>query len=170
MTKNPIAAKKATSLAVSLAVLATAFMSDLPPPDEPQHAHDHDEQHRQHEQRNRRAMRYVAGDDADLEAFKAQHRGGADRTAIGEQIYDGKIGEGEHDAEDQADGHDREDHRHDDLVVAAPEARAIDDGRIDDVLRHRGDAGEEDDDRKGKEAPGIDHDHAEHGKVRRAEP
>src|ERR1700757_3143841 len=113
MTKNAMAPKNATSLVV----WATAFISDLPPPDEPQHADDDDEQHRQHEQRNRRAMRHVAGDNADLEALETQHRGGANRTAIGQQEHDRQIGEGEYDTEDQADGDDRKDHRHDDLVI-----------------------------------------------------
>src|SRR6185312_2314377 len=165
MTKNATAPKNETSRAV----LATAFISDIPPPDEPQHTDDDDEQHRQHEQRDRRAMRHVAGNDADLEALKAQHRSRADRTTIGEQEDDGKIGEGEHDAEDQADGHDRKDHGHDDLVVPAPEPRPVHGRRIDDVLRHRGDGGEEDYDLKRKKAPGVDDDNAENRQMRRAE-
>src|SRR5690348_6932487 len=153
MTKNATAPKKPTWPAVFRAVLTTASISDLPSPDEPQHADDNDEQHRQHEQRNRRAMGHVAGDDADLITFETQDRGGPNRATIGQEKDDGKIGEGEHDAEDQADSHDRKDHRHDDLVVAAPEARAVHDRRVDDVLRHRSDAGQENDDGEGKEAP-----------------
>ena len=101
---------------------------------------------------------------------KAQHRGCAHRTAHGHQKDDGKIGKRKHDAENQADGHDRQDHRHDDLVVAAPEAGAVDRGRVDHVLRDRGDAGEEDHDRKREETPGIDDDHAQHRQMRVAEP
>src|SRR5689334_4839809 len=101
MMKNATAPKNAVSEAAFLAVLATALISYLPAPDKPQHADHDDEQHRQHEQRDGRAMGHVAGNDADLEALKAQDRSGAHRTAIGEEIDDGEIGEGEHDAEDQ---------------------------------------------------------------------
>ena len=89
---------------------------------------------------------------------------------MGQQEDNGKIGEREHDAEDQADGHDRQDHRQNNLVVATPEARAVDRGGIDNVLRNRGDAGEEDHDGKWKEAPGVDDDHTQHREVRIAEP
>src|SRR5947207_13796357 len=96
-------------------------MSDLPPPDKAQHKDHHDKQYREHEKRNGGAMGYVTGNDADLETLKAQHRGRIYRTAHRHQKDDGKIGKRKYDAENQADGHDRQDHRHDDLVVAAPE-------------------------------------------------
>ena len=112
----------------------------------------------------------VTGNDADLITLETQHRGGAHRTAIGQEQHDRQVGEGEHDAEDQADGDDRQDHRHDDLVVAAPEAGAVHRRRVDDVLRHRGDAGQEDDDREREKAPGVDDDDAEHSEMRRTEP
>jgi len=115
-------------------------------------------------------VRHVSRDDAGLEAGEAEHRGGADRAAVRHQEYDRQVGEGEHDAEHQADGHDRQDHRQDDLVVAPPEAGAVDGRRVDHVLRHRGDAGEEDDDGEGEEAPGIDDDDRQHRQVRIAEP
>ena len=91
-------------------------------------------------------------------------------TAHGHQKDDGQIGEREHDAENQADGHDRQNHRHDDLVVAPPETGAVDGRRVEYVLWDRGDAGEEDDDGKGKEAPGIDDDHRQHRQIRVAKP
>src|SRR5262245_43050609 len=119
MTKNATAPKNETS---PKAFLMKRVMSDLPPPDEAQHRDDHDEQHRQHEQRNGGTVRYIAGEDADLQTLETEHRGRVDRTAIGQEKDDRQVGEGEHDAEDQPDGHDRQDHRHDDLVVAAPEA------------------------------------------------
>src|SRR6185437_14319695 len=128
-------------------------MSDLPPPNEAQHADHDEEQHRQHEQRDGGAMRHIAGKDTDLEAFEAEDGSGVDRTAIGQQKNDREVRKREYDAEDQAHGDDREDHRKDDLIVAAPETGAIDRRRVDDVLRNGGDAGKKDDDRKRKETP-----------------
>src|SRR6185312_10709033 len=145
-------------------------MSDLPPADEAQQ-HDHqNEQERQHDQRNGGAVRHVAGVDADLEAEIAQDLGRVDWAALGQEIDDTEIGEGEDRAENQSDDDNRRDHRQDDLVVAAPEPGAVDDGGVDDVLRHRGDAGEEDHDRKRKEAPGVDDGHAQHRQMGIAEP
>src|SRR5215472_891003 len=46
----------------------------------------------------------------------------------------GKIGKGKHDAEDEADGHNRQNHRHDNLVVAPPETGAVDSRRVEHVL------------------------------------
>src|SRR6202051_2526609 len=163
MTKNATAPKNATSLTT---LATTGFMSDLPPPDKAQHKDHHDEQHRQHEQRDGGAMGHVAGNDADLKTLKAQHRGCAHRTAHGHQKDDGKIGKRKHDTENQADGHDRQDYRHDDLVVAAPETGAVDRRRVDHVLRDRSDAGEEDYDREREETPGIDDNHAQNRQFR----
>src|SRR5690349_9085984 len=119
MTKNAIPKKNATSRSEPIKARG---MSDLPATNEAQHDDHHYEQHRQHKQRDGGAMRHVARDDAGLKTRKAQDRGCTDWTAHGQQEDNGKIGEREHDAEDQADGYDRQDHRQDDLVVAAPEA------------------------------------------------
>src|SRR5262252_10954546 len=99
-------------------------------------------------------MRDVARADADLESLKAEDRCCADWTAHGQQKDDGKIGKGKHSAEDEADGHDRQNHRHDNLVVAPPETSAVDGRRIEYVLRDRRDAGEKDDNREREKTPG----------------
>src|SRR6516164_8778539 len=130
------------------------LMSDyLPPSDKAQHADHNEEQHRQHEQGDGRAMRHVAGDDADLESLEPQYGGRIHGATLGQEVDDRKVGEREYDPEDQAYGDDRKDHRQDDLIVAAPEAGAIDCGGVDDILRDRGDAGEKDNDREWKKAP-----------------
>src|SRR5271155_5971161 len=91
-------------------------MSDLPPSDKAQHDDHQDEQYRQHEQGYRRAVRDIAGEDADLKTLEAEHRGSVDRAAIGQQIDDAQIGKGKGDSKNQADDDDRRDHRYDDLV------------------------------------------------------
>src|SRR5947207_1263366 len=156
MTKNATPKKNATSRSERVNARG---MSDLPATNETQHNDHHNEQHRKHEQRDGGTMRHVAGNDAGLKTRKSQDRGCSYWTAHSQQKDNGKIGEREHDAEDQADGHDWQDHRQDNLVVATPEAGAIDRGGIDNVLRNRGDAGEEDHNGKWKEAPGVDDDH-----------
>jgi hypothetical protein len=137
----------------------TRRISDLPPPNKAQHP---DEQHGQHEQRDGGAMRHVAGKDTDLEPLEAKDRGCVYGAAVGQKKDDGKVGKRKHDPENQADSHDRKDHRQDDLVVAALEAGTVDRRRIDHILRYGSDAGQDDNDRKWKEPPGIDDDHAQH--------
>src|SRR5215475_14634008 len=133
MTKNATAPKNETS---PKAFLMERVMSDLPPADEAQHYDDHDEQHRQHEQRNGGAVRYIAGEDADLEALEAEHRGCIDWTAVRQKEDDRQVGERENDPENQPDGHDRQDHRQDDLVVAAPETRTVNGSGVNHILRN----------------------------------
>src|ERR1051325_2425700 len=159
MTKPARAAKKEPSLTAVLTIRRT---SDLPAPNEAQHQNDQDEEHGEHEQRDSRSMRDVTRQDADLEALKAQYRGGAHRAAHCQEIDDAEIGEGEHRAKDQADHNDGGDYRYDDLIVAPPEPSTVHRRGIEHVLGYRGDAREKNHDGEREKTPGIDEDDANH--------
>src|ERR1051326_481047 len=167
MTKPARAAKKELSLRAVLMIRRT---SDLPAPNEAQHQNDQDEEHGEHEQRDSRPMRDIARQDADLEALKAQYRGGAHRAAHRQEIDDAEIGEGEHRAKDEADHNDGGDYRHDNLIVSPPEPGTVHRRSIEHVLGYRGDAREKNHAGDREKAPGIDDDDANHGQVRGAEP
>src|SRR5258708_3687502 len=100
--------------------------------------------------------------DALEERVRREHVGRVDRIAAGEQPDDGHVGEREHEREEQGDVQDRGDDRDHDLPPAREESRAVEAGRLDDLLRHGVDAGGEDGGGERQGAPPVPEDARRH--------
>src|SRR5205823_5202212 len=96
----------------------------------------------------------VARQDTDLEGQRSQYVRAVDGTSLGEEIDDAEIGKCEHGAKDHGDHDDRRDDGENDLVVAPPEAGAINGCGVEHVVRYRGKSGEENNHYERKQAPG----------------
>src|SRR5215472_12310055 len=140
-------------------------MSNLPPPQRPQEQDHRDQEEGEQEQANGRSVSDIARENAHLKRQRAKHLRAIHRSALRQQIDDAEIREGEHGAKDETDHYDRSDDWQDDLIVAPPEARAVDRGGIEHILRYRREPGEEDHDAERKQPPSMDDRHGNHRQI-----
>jgi hypothetical protein len=115
-------------------------------------------------------MSNVTRKDADLECERAEHLRAVHRAALGQQVDDAEIGEGEDRAKDHGDQNNGHDDWQDDLIVAPPEARTVNGSSIEHVFGHRGEPGQKNHHAKRKQAPGMHHRDRQHGQVLLAQP
>ena len=115
-------------------------------------------------------MPEVARVDADVVGIGPEDVRGVVGPALGQEPHRREVGEGEHHRVEQADQQDRP-HDRDHHVVEPPQrARAVDLGRLDDFLGHRGEPGQQDDRGEREAAPDVHDDHRPHGQARLAQP
>ena len=99
-----------------------------------------------------------------------EHLRRVERPSRGEDVDDGEVSRGEHDAEEHRDERDRELQREVDVPQLLEAGRAVDLGRVLDLVRDRGTAGDEDHDRERKDPPRVHERDRDQREVRPAEP